>query len=236
MPLCHGDTGHWRGMTRAVSTTWMTSLSAPPLGLLLLAILITSLATGCDREEEIRTYTVAKPQTDPAATATVHGPGDGHDHGAQALPEAEIAWAVPEGWRRVPGDRPMRVATFEAGDDVPVEVVVSVFPGDTGGLLANVNRWRGQVGLGPITEAALSSEVEAFASDGIQGHTMRLRGEQIHLLGAAVFEPEADRTWFVKAIAPPSVADALEPQVNAFARSFRRRVREAGGAVPEERP
>lgn len=211
----------------AVCTFWMIPPTTPPVRLLLV-MLLAAAVVGCDRDDEIRTYTVAKP-AEPATGTAAHSPDDGHDHAAEARPEAELAWAVPEGWRRVPGDRPMRVATFEAGEaTAPVEVVVSVFPGDTGGLLANVNRWRGQVGLAPITDAELASQVEAFTADGMQGHTMRLQGNEMHLLGAAIFEPGADRTWFVKAIAPPQVADALEPQVNAFARSFSRRGDGAG--------
>lgn len=35
------------------------------------------------------------------------------------------------------------------------ELSVSAFPGDVGGKLANVNRWRRQVGLGPISPDAL---------------------------------------------------------------------------------
>jgi hypothetical protein len=34
--------------------------------------------------------------------------------------------------------------------DGKAEVTVSAFPGDTGGLLANLNRWRGQIGLEPV--------------------------------------------------------------------------------------
>ncbi len=60
-------------------------------------------------------------------------------------------WNVPSEWQEgKPG--PMRRAQFtvKAADDQSAEIVVSAFPGDVGGLLPNINRWRGQIGLGPV--------------------------------------------------------------------------------------
>src|ERR1700735_3043830 len=80
---------------------------------------------------------------------------------AAAAPEAAQAspqfhWKVPEGWQTLaPGQ--MQVAKFAvpARGDSKAEVFVSIFPSDTGGVLANVNRWRRQAGLGEIDDAGL---------------------------------------------------------------------------------
>ena len=66
-------------------------------------------------------------------------------------------WSVPSNWTVGSGSA-MRRATFEvAGSNgQSAEVVISSFPGDVGGPLANVNRWRGQIGLGPIAPDAIS--------------------------------------------------------------------------------
>ena len=115
----------------------------------------------------------------------------------------------------------MRVATFRAGEgESAVEIAVSQFPGDVGGLLANVNRWRKQVGLEPVTEEQLPSVVQTFENPGFEGATMRLSGEKQHMLAAAIKEEKADRTWFVKAVGTPAQADAHEAAVKAFAQSF----------------
>ncbi len=90
-----------------------------------------------------------------------------------------------------------------------------------------MNRWRGQVGLGPIAEAELAGVVEPFDTPGFAGHVMRLEGPEQHLLGAAIYEAGADRTWFVKAQASPAVAEAHAAEVFDFARSFGAGRREA---------
>ena len=75
-----------------------------------------------------------------------------------------IQYEAPAGWKLDPQRRSMRLATFAVGaGEHAAEVVVSRFPGNVGGLLANLNRWRGQVGLGPIKseDGQASETIEA---------------------------------------------------------------------------
>src|SRR5690606_18990816 len=84
-------------------------------------------------------------------------------------------WVVPIGWTLVPGERPMRVATYEApGPDGPVEVAITRFPGRVGGELANINRWRGQMGLPPVDESELEAVIERFEAPGFDGYQARI--------------------------------------------------------------
>lgn len=136
---------------------------------------------------------------------------------AQAAEVAHPTWTVPEGWQKQEGERPMRVATFLAGE---AEIAVSQFAGNAGGLLANVNRWRGQVGLPPVTEDQLAETTQAVEVPGFAGSTMRLKGPEKHLLGAALSEAKADRTWFIKLTTTPAIADQQEAAFLAFVRSF----------------
>jgi hypothetical protein len=130
------------------------------------------------------------------------------------------AWNLPAAWEQVPGEKPMRVATFRRANVENEEIVVSHFPGDVGGLLANVNRWRAQVGLGPVAEGDLAKELRPFDNGKYKGHLMRLRGEKQHMLAAIIPDPAANRTWFIKAATTPMAADTLEGDFDAFARSF----------------
>ncbi len=54
----------------------------------------------------------------------------------------------------------MRYETFEIPGDVPIELTVTTFPrtdqDNTSFLLANINRWRGQLALRPIGPAQLA--------------------------------------------------------------------------------
>jgi hypothetical protein len=55
-----------------------------------------------------------------------------------------ISLKAPPHWQRQP-PAPTRKASFvvQEADGAKVDISVSSFPGESGGLLANVNRWRG---------------------------------------------------------------------------------------------
>jgi hypothetical protein len=141
-----------------------------------------------------------------------------------AMAEDDVAmptWTVPAGWAKLDGEKPMRVATFKAGEGAnAVEVAVSVFPGDVGGLLGNVNRWRGQVKVAPLTQEQLATNITPFEVPGFAGNTMRIKGDAQHMLGAAIKEVKAERTWFIKILGAPAAIDAQEAAFVAFAKSF----------------
>ncbi len=110
--------------------------------------------------------------------------------------EPEFKWKVPEGWQTLPAGQ-MQVAKFAvpARDGAKAEVFVSVFPSDTGGALANVNRWRRQLGLDPVDEAGLKGFVTPL--DGAPGAILvDLKNDAKAMLGAIV--PREGRWWFYK--------------------------------------
>jgi hypothetical protein len=79
-------------------------------------------------------------------------------------------WILPEGWKEVPGLRE-RYATIEiASEQEPLTLTVTRltkspdFETDAY-LLANVNRWRGEVGLPSIDAGDLSSETKKLEAD-----------------------------------------------------------------------
>jgi len=182
-----------------------------------------------------------RPEPSPAAsdpTTTVPGPEapprDAEPQGDAPAPEQEPAsaapWTVPERWVTVPGERPMRLATFEIPDESgPIEVAVTQFPGRVGGELANINRWRGQMGLPAAAEADLESLLERFEVPGYDAYIARIAGAEAHMLAVGVYEAAADRTWFVRATAPADAIDRVGPEVTAFARSIAGLAAEEGG-------
>ena len=175
---------------------------------------------GCDRDE-IRSYQAPKdpPRVKLTSTATREQPRK----------RLSMEWAVPQGWRQVPGTQAMRIATFDAGTgDNRIEIVVSAFPGQAGGLLANVNRWRGQLHLEPLNEANLHNHLTPFPDGPALGFTLDMTTEEPttnneppqRIVGAIINGGDG-MTWFVKAKDEP---DALAPHKAAivqFARSFR---------------
>lgn len=128
-----------------------------------------------------------------------------------------MQWTLPAGWSEVPGSGMGRVATFRADGDPPVEISVTKFPGDVGGPLANVNRWRRQVGLGPIS--SLDGAVEALAGGDREITFVDAAGEGSRIL--ALLVPAPQETWFVKAQGAPERLGALEDAFRELARSIR---------------
>jgi hypothetical protein len=110
-----------------------------PHFLLLATVLLTA---SCGREP-VRTYRVAKENT---AAIPQAAPGGGVISVASG-----VTWESPAGWdARAPTS--VRIGNYAipnpAGE--PADFAITSFPGDVGGDLANVNRWRNQIGMPPI--------------------------------------------------------------------------------------
>lgn len=133
-----------------------------------------------------------------------------------------LGWTMPSGWRRAP-ERTSRLVSFFCGDDDAVECYVTVLPGDAGGALANVNRWRNQLGRDPITEGELarSSKLamlggEATLVDFDASPTSEKAGTR--LLGTVI--TSGGQSVFVKLSGPDARVEAQRGAFESFARSL----------------
>ena len=72
-------------------------------------------------------------------------------------------WEAPHDWEALPAQQ-LRLATYkiQAGTGI-LELAVSELPGDAGGLLSNVNRWRGQLALMPLDAMGLPLSVRELS-------------------------------------------------------------------------
>ena len=112
-------------------------------------------------------------------------------------------WDVPSGWKEVPGGQ-FLVAKFlvTGAADAQANINVSMSPGDGGGMLANLNRWRTQLGLGPVSDADLAKEIQALDLPGGKASVAEIAGkdpknaQDARLL--AVIVPRSGETWFYK--------------------------------------
>ncbi|MFM1803720.1 MAG: hypothetical protein RL136_599 [Planctomycetota bacterium] len=200
-------------------------------GLAVLAVACV-LAAACEREE-VRSYRVAKEvpvpggamgATGAASSGVVSGgsaDGTGGGSMAERRPEAEaeVAWVLPAGWKDVPSEQPMRLATFDADG---IEVALSAFPGSVGGDLANVNRWRGQLGLAPIGQAQLEPTLARRRVGGSDVATLVIEGSDGQAMLAAIVVPGDGKTWFVKSMLDAAKVGAMRPGFDAFADSIQR--------------
>lgn len=134
--------------------------------------------------------------------------GPGGNDSATAKP----VWKVPAGWQEQPPSQ-MLLAKFAVGGDgaAKAEVTVSAFPGDTGGLLANVNRWRGQVGLANIAQSDLQAQLTPVDVAGGKAMLVDVTGlnpktgQKARLIGAII--PREGRTWFFKMMGDEQLAE-----------------------------
>lgn len=136
--------------------------------------------------------------------------------GRESLP----SWQLPADWVSA-GSKPMRLASFDIPDaSGNGDVSISKLNGDGGGLLANVNRWRGQVGLAPLDAAALAGNSKTVTTAGGDRATwVELVGNEKTILGAIVVRDGA--SWFFKLTAPSAVAGRQSKSFEQFVLSLR---------------
>jgi hypothetical protein len=153
------------------------------------------------------------PEVDPhAATA---GPSPAH-----SLPPAGgfvamgISVQAPAGWTR-DADRPTRVATLKPPGAKQSECAIIVLPGDAGGVPANLQRWRGQMGLSQLSLKEIES-LPKVAMLGTEGVVVDWRGSFSDTMTARTIEQARflaaiatlqGRTIFVKLTGPESEID-----------------------------
>jgi hypothetical protein len=137
-------------------------------------------------------------------------------------------WTVPAGWQEGQSSA-MRRATFALkGDDgQAAEVAVSSLPGDAGGLLANVNRWRSQFGLGPLTPdqvAAVTADVD------IDGMKVTLVDFQTDTTPAGKTHPQGmivailaheGNSWFFKMTGDAPLVGSQKEELLQFVKSMK---------------
>ncbi len=223
-------------------------------------VILCALSLSACRREETRTYTVPKsaestpppaaPATPPPAVAGGGMPALPPGH-PTTMPGADadammrntpvnvatgpaLTWTAPAGWV-VGAERPMRRGTLTIPGDGPAgdaELAITAFPGDVGGNLANVNRWRQQLGLGPIGPAELRTALQHLHVGPLHIDVVELVGPAnppsapTRVLGAIV--PHAGSTWFFKLTGP----DALVARERAAFMGLVRSIRAAEQPAP----
>ncbi len=129
----------------------------------------------------------------------------------QAAPGASLLWSAPAGWHDKPGSA-VRRGSYSL--DGGAEVAVTAFPGDVGGVLANVNRWRGQAGLAPVDEPGLASATTALESHGL--HLIVCDASTGAAPVVAALVPWNGGTWFFKLTGPAEAVARAKPEFIAF--------------------
>lgn len=241
--LC-GLTGFSSQLARPYRSTLTAGIGALSVGLGTAGAVLLAAAGGCEREE-VRAYQVPK---EPSSKAMAQGPASpsqlGNATGLQSGQRTGVVWTLPQGWTERPATQAMRIATIETGvggvaGAGSLEIAVTAFPGDVGGRLANVNRWRGQMGQSAITDAelpgALKELTEVRSKDAPSTGATRVwttliqsgsgggigAGNGTQAMLGAIIEPGDGQTWFLKCLGPRENVEPLRPAFESFALTFR---------------
>lgn len=129
-----------------------------------------------------------------------------------------LTWTAPTQWQaRAPGSIRKGSYTIAGEGGATADLSITAFPGDTGGLHANVNRWRGQIGLAPVDNAEVEKSVEHLDANGLHMDVVELAGTgnpPMRLLGAIV--PHQGETWFFKLTGPDALVASQREAFRTF--------------------
>jgi hypothetical protein len=187
------------------------------------------LAFGCKPAPQVARYEVkSESAPNPApATATpapVAAPAAAAPMVAPASMKAEAAsfdapkWAkLPAGWSVGP-ENSMRKATWivSGPNGGSAEIAVTVFPGNVGGLTANVNRWRGQVGLAPASADEIAASAKAGKVGGLDSQRFVMTSPDGKTALDAFMTPKDGATWFFKMKGDTAAVEANAAAFAAF--------------------
>jgi len=162
----------------------------------------------------------AAPSTPAAVPGAGAAPAAAAPAAAAPAADGSLSWAVPDGWVVAPATA-TRYATLSVagGGGAKAELAISHFPGDVGGDLANVNRWRQQIGLAPVDAAALPPLVTKLSAGSASFSLIDASGAAVRMV-AAWTRHGAD-TWFFKFSGPAELVEAEKAKFTAFIESVR---------------
>jgi len=208
-----------------------------------LALAALSSLSACSKQpgeiSEVRTVaSEAFQRTTSAARFGFESSPPGHDHAATSSPSG-LTWQVPAGWSTLPPTA-MRAATFAIAAAPEIDCSLTLLPAGGGGLEANLNRWRRQMSLEPLS----AQEWQALQTLPVLGRTalwLECEGtyhgmgnetprEGAKLLGVAV--EDGGEAIFLKMVGPAAAVDRERGNFEALCRSFGREGGEGGNAAP----
>lgn len=151
--------------------------------------------------------------------------------------ESPFSWTLPEGWKPGKGNQFSLAAFALPVEGRPIEVTISQAGGP---LLDNINRWLGQVGRSPVSDAGFVEVAKATEIDGRKAYRVDLKGEAkppiqppmtpktidapsndaaMRVLGLAI--PNDQMTIYVKIMGPAEFVEKNEAGFDQFLASLK---------------
>ncbi|MCZ6672869.1 MAG: hypothetical protein O7C75_08015 [Verrucomicrobia bacterium] len=192
-------------------------MKLPEISVFSVLLMGSFLFVACSEEPSIQKYKVSKTPVPAANSAPSADSANAEDTG---LP---FTWVVPDGWEAGKVSS-MRLASYnvplsngEAGDFSLVQL-----GGGAGGVMPNINRWRGQIGLGPAVQEELAEYAHEHATpQGRQYLYITLINEENpdNAILGAIFE-ETGYMLFAKMTASRAGVEEAQESFEAFCNSL----------------
>jgi hypothetical protein len=180
----------------------------------LILCILAFVAAGCGDVDEIRRYQAPKTQTSAAENTR-----------SEINNEPAFAFETPQGW--APGERVVSrggvtikydAAFIVTDEQQRLDITVNRMPA-MGSFLQNVNRWRGQVGLGPVQSEELDAAVESIEIDGSAADYVELVGESETILG--IVAVRGRYAWYLKLKGDAELAEREKENFETFVKSIK---------------
>jgi len=187
------------------------------MGLMLLTVAL----AGCGRSQ-VKVYRLSNDDTSSSSTPPTAATAAAPDQNGNNPAQPQLQWTLPEAWTEVaPGQ--MSIASFkvQGQDGAQADVSVVPLPGPAGGDDANVNRWRGQVGLSAATPDELERMAEPVQVGDQPAKLYDIVGQGSNakrVLG--VIDEQNGTTWFFKMMGDANLVEQQKPEFVAFLKSL----------------
>jgi hypothetical protein len=209
-------------------------------------ILLPLLASSCKRLEERVAITesrelsqYARKQAVDIPTAARFYEEEKEEEDPNAPREHPLLWTTPDGWTEKPVSQ-MRLIDLAFGPSGEGECYLAALPGPAGGLAANINRWRGQMGAAPLSD----EEIEKLPRKTFLGgpaHFVSVEGDFKGMGDAAdakkgyvlqgIIHQAPELTLFIKMTGPKALVEQNTAAFEAFCNSVEFRKR--SGKIPQ---
>ncbi len=189
------------------------------------------------KKQEVVYYEIPKESTvavDSAVMPEGHPTVAGNSSGASSMgslpgfsapkQQTELVWNAPEEWV-VGSPSSVRIGSFAIQGLSKNELDISItrFPGDVGGLFSNVNRWRRQLSLPPLTDPGEIEESALMVSnEHFEFRVFKMNNDEDPALASEVGVLDLNGfTWFFKLTGFKEHVEKEEARFEAFLRSVR---------------
>ena len=194
----------------------------PIHSLSLVTCLALAASLGCTRDQVQSAQVEKNPAADPPPPAEPASLPPGHPAMGThptAMPAGQVPppptpqgsqvlkWTLPKGWTTGQAGG-MRFATLKPAGNAEVSVVM--LSGPAGGELANVNRWRSQLGLPPVEEGALAASRQVVKAKAGAISVFELANAGSRMVVGLLTTADGN-TWFLKLMGEDAPVGQAKP-------------------------